>query len=145
MFIHIYSISINPSIYPRFMMQYSIEVLTAGVLLAKVYKSLRLLLTSLLMVFSWELRFWLAAYAHRTPALGLEKRENPPKIIPTYAAIQIIHEDTDNKASGKNQPVDGSTYTKKTKFYLFPTCITSFTLKPQIITIILTNHIFTCR
>lgn len=40
-----------------------------GVSLAKVCRSLMLLLTYLRMFFTWELRFWLAAYAHRTPIL----------------------------------------------------------------------------
>lgn len=43
--------------------------LTIGVSFAKVCKSLMLLLTYLRMFFTWELKFWLAAYAHSTPIL----------------------------------------------------------------------------
>lgn len=43
--------------------------LTIGVSLAKVCRSLMLLLTRRRMFFTWELRFWLEAYEHNTPIL----------------------------------------------------------------------------
>jgi len=57
-------------------MLFMVVLLTAGVWLAKVCRSLRLLFTSFLTLFSWELRFWLAAYAQRTPAL-MNKQHKP--------------------------------------------------------------------
>lgn len=51
-----------------------------GVSLAKVCRSLMLLLTYLRMFFTWELRFWLAAYAHSTPIL--QKKERFAMLLP---------------------------------------------------------------
>lgn len=57
--------------------------LTMGVSLAKVCRSLMLLLTYLRMFFTWELRFWLAAYAHSTPILQKKgKNCNAVNFIP---------------------------------------------------------------
>lgn len=53
----------------------ALSELTIGVSLAKVCRSLMLLLTSLRMFFTWELRFWLAAYEHSTPILKATKPE----------------------------------------------------------------------
>lgn len=53
----------------------ALSELTIGVSLAKVCRSLMLLLTSLRMFFTLELRFWLAAYEHSTPILRVTKPE----------------------------------------------------------------------
>lgn len=59
----------------------ALSELTTGVSLAKVCRSLMLLLTSLRMFFTWELRFWLAAYEHSTPILKVRKPERGVTLV----------------------------------------------------------------
>lgn len=63
------SIMLHPNSLCNIVFQMETFCLTIGVSLAKVCRSLMLLLTSLRTFFTWELRFWLAAYAHSTPIL----------------------------------------------------------------------------
>lgn len=62
--------------------------LTIGVSFAKVCRSLMLLLTSRRMFFTWELRFWLAAYAHSTPILTEDKHQH------YELSVSMIHQVT---------------------------------------------------
>lgn len=75
------SIMLHPNSLCNIVFQMETFCLTIGVSLAKVCRSLMLLLTSLRTFFTWELRFWLAAYAHSTPILIKQLKQEHKHVI----------------------------------------------------------------